>query len=260
MAEANAVALHTEVSGPIDAPALVLVHSLGTDGSLWDEQARALGERYRIVRVDLRGHGRSPAPPGPYALSQLALDVLAAADAAGVHRFHCAGISLGGAIALWLAVHRPERIDRLVLANTAARIGTEPLWNERIRAVRELGMDGLCDAVLARWLSPERAARAPELAARIARIFRATDPEGYAACCAALAAADLRAGAATVRSPTLILAGSLDVSTPVADARALHAAIPGSELEVLEGAAHLSNLDRPAAFTARVAAFLDAKR
>lgn len=248
--------LHCASTGPLDAPAVVLLHSLGTDHSLWNAQARGLERDCRVLAMDLRGHGKSPAPRGPFTLADLALDVIATLDAAGLARVDVAGISLGGQVALWLACHRPDRVNRLVLANTAARIGTPLLWLDRIRAVREQGMGGLCEAVLSRWTSPTFAERDPRAAAHLAATFRSTSADAYTACCELLATTDLGPAVANVSTPTLIIAGGRDVATPVADSTWLHAAIRGSSLRVLDEAAHLSNLDQPEAFTACLRDFL----
>ena len=251
--------LYCASTGRLDAPAVVLLHSLGTDHSLWNALVHALERDHRVLALDLRGHGKSPAPRGPFTLADLALDVIATLDAAGLSRADLVGISLGGQVALWLACHRPEQVNRLVLANTAARIGTPLLWLDRIWAVRELGMGALCEAVLSRWTSPTFAARDPAAAARLAATFRSTDADAYAACCELLATTDLWPEVANVSAPTLIIAGGRDVATPVADSTWLHAAIRGSSLRMLDEAAHLSNLDQPDAFTACLRDFLEAQ-
>jgi|HubBroStandDraft_1064217.scaffolds.fasta_scaffold14346_6 3-oxoadipate enol-lactonase len=224
---------------------------------MWDEQVRALEARYHVLRVDLRGHGASPAPEGPYALADLARDVVDVADAAGVGRFHLVGISLGGLVGLWLAVHAAERLRTLTVANTAARIGTEASWQDRIRAVHAQGMRRLGESIISRWFAPAFAAASPELLARVQGVFASTSAVGYAGCCAALAVADLRAEVAAIRVPVLIIGGALDAVTPIAQASWLHEAIAGSTLCIIEGAAHLSNLDQRDAFTESLGAFLD---
>jgi 3-oxoadipate enol-lactonase len=257
---ARAVDLAWEATGDASAPALVLCHSLGADRSMWEPQVEALRPLYRVLRVDLRAHGASPAPEGPYSIEQIAGDVLRAADAAGLRRFHYCGISIGGMVGLLLAARHPERISALVAANTAAKIGTEERWQERCRAVQSLGMAGICDAVVPRWFAPDFASRADGWIERMKRVFVATHADGYLACCAALAAADLTKEVSSIAAPALIIGGEHDASTPVADAEALRAAIRGARLVVLEGAAHLSNIDRSEAFTAEVLDFLRAQR
>jgi 3-oxoadipate enol-lactonase len=211
---------------------------------------------HRVLRVDLRGHGASPVPSGPYTLEQLAADVLRAADAAGLSRFHYCGVSLGGMVGLCLAARHPARVASLVAANTAARIGTQEGWDERCAAVEASGLDGMCDAVLARWFAPGFAGREPERFARARRVFASTSAEGYVACCRALSSADFTAELPRIAAPTLVIGGDLDVSTPAAEAHALHANIRRSRLMILAGAAHLSHLDSSEYFNAAVAAFV----
>lgn len=253
----SSVELAWEARGPLAAPAVLLLHSLGTDRSLWDDQVSALEPRCRVLLVDLRGHGKSPAPVGPYTIAELALDVLAVMDRAEVELFDCVGSSLGGMIAQWLAVYRPARVKRLVIANSAARIGTEQSWQDRIRALHAFGMSGLCQGVLSRWFVPQLSATHPERVMHFANVFRETSAVGYAGCCAALAVADLRSVISAIGVPTLVIAGDLDAATPTNDALWLQRKIRGSSLRMLEHAAHLSNIDQPERFNECVTGFLD---
>jgi 3-oxoadipate enol-lactonase len=253
---ARGVDLAWEATGDASAPALVLCHSLGTDRSMWEPQLDVLRASYRVLRVDLRAHGASPVPEGPYSVEQIASDVLRVADAAGLKRFHYCGISLGGMVGLLLAARYPERIGALVAANTAAKIGTEERWQERCRAVRSVGMRGICDSVVPRWFAPDFASRADGLLERLKNVFVGTHADGYLACCVALAAADITLEIPRIRAPTLIIGGEHDASTSVVDAKALHVAIHGSRLRVLEGAGHLSNIDKSEEFTSAVRDFL----
>jgi 3-oxoadipate enol-lactonase len=234
----------------------VLGHSLGTDRSLWSGQREAFEASYRVLRLDLRGHGASPVPSGPYGIADLAADVLRVADRVGLSSFIYCGVSLGGVLGLFLAARHPERIDALIAANTAAKIGTEAGWNERIALVRANGLAGMSETVLERWLAPLFRAREPSTVERLRQAFQQTPPEGYAGCCAALATADLREAIAGIRAPTLVIAGELDVATTVHDAELVHARIPGSRLVVLPGGAHLSNVDQRGPFNTAVLDFL----
>jgi 3-oxoadipate enol-lactonase len=242
--------------GNDSSPAIVMMHSLGSNGSMWVPQISALTSRFRVVAVDTRGHGRSAAPPGDYHLDQLGADVLAVADHIGIEQFHAVGLSLGGQMAMWLGLNAPARVRSLVLANTAAKIGTDELWQARIDAVTADGMASLRDAVLARWFAPDFADRHPDWFASAQDTFSSTEPLGYAGCCAALRESDLRTAVGAIAVPTLIVGGELDLATPPADVRWLHQHIPASELTILEHAAHLSNLDRAPQFTARLTEFL----
>jgi len=250
------LALSWDAVGRAGAPGLVLVHSLGTDRTMWTSLSEAVCANHRVVIVELPGHGRSKMPDGPCSLEELSCAVTRAADEARLDRFHFCGVSLGGMIGLWLAAHRADRVHSLVAANTAARIGTHAFWEERIRLIETEGLDAHRDAVLARWLSPSFAAAHPDRVAELGRIFCATSIAGYTACCAAIASADLRTAIERIRAPTLVVAGRLDPATPVADSEELHARIAGSRLAVLEGASHLSNVDSPDAFRALVTDFL----
>jgi 3-oxoadipate enol-lactonase len=245
-----------ELTGPEGAPVLLLCHSIGTSRALWDPQLPALAARHRVLRYDHRGHGASTATPGPYTIEGLARDALALLDELGLARVSVCGLSLGGQVALWLACFAPERVDRLVLANTAARLGTRALWDDRIAAVEQGGLVPMADGVMARWLSEPFRQAHPRETQRLRAIFLATPAAGYAACCAALRDADLRDAASSVRAPTLLVAGARDVATPPADLRALEGWIPGARYVELP-AAHLSNVEAADAFTAAVAQHLE---
>ncbi len=239
-----------------DAPVVVMLHSLGLDLRMWDEQAAALSRRFRVIRYDCRGHGASDVPGEPVSIEQLGGDLLALLDHLDVRRAHLCGLSLGGVIALWTAAHHPERVDRAVFANTGARIGTEQSWDERIRAVREGGMAAIRDAVLARFLGEEFRRAHPGQTSAVGQMLDETSAEGYLAICEALRSSDLSLDVASIRAASLIIAGELDVSTPPALGEALHAAIRGSALTILRGAAHLSNVEQSDAFTSAIEDFL----
>lgn len=255
----DGLTLHYRIDGAADGPALVFGNSLGTDLRMWDAQAAALGDAFRIVRYDTRGHGASGVPGAPAALTRLGRDLLALLDHLAIERAHVCGLSLGGMIAQWLAIHHPERMERLVLSNTAARIGSEESWDARIAAVTAGGMDAIVDVVLARFFSPAFRAAHPAIVQAYHQTLRATDPAGYTACCAGLRAADLRPVVRGIAAPTLVIGGELDEATPPEQARELHAAILGSKLTVLSGAAHLANVERPEAFAALLRGFLRSK-
>src|SRR5688572_13947735 len=177
---------------------------------MWEPQVAALGGHLRIVRYDSRGHGRSDAPRGPYTLERLALDALALLDALDVERAHVCGLSLGGMVALWLAIYQPSRIGRAIFANTAARIGSDLIWSARIEAVRAGGMAGIHDAVLARFLSTGFRERHPDATRTVGEMLLATPAHGYISCCTALRDADLRHLASTIETPSLVIGGELD--------------------------------------------------
>lgn len=253
---ADGARLRAVVEGPIGAATLLFVNSIGCDHTMWDAQAAALSDRYRVIRYDARGHGGSDAPAGDYDLAQLGRDALAVLDAAGADRAHICGLSLGGLTAQWLAINAPQRVGRLVLANTAAKIGTPQGWIERTALVREQGMASLADAALSRFFSEPFRATSPEVVAAFRRVLSETAAGGYAGCCAALRDADLRAEIGRISAPTLVIAGSLDASTPPDQGDELARGVADGRLTVVD-AAHLSNIERPDDFTAALRGHLE---
>ena len=247
--------LRVRCDGERSRPTVVLSNSLGTDLSMWDAQAAVLATRFHVVRYDTRGHGGSGAPPGPYTIGLLGADVLALLDHLDIERAHFVGLSMGGVIGQWLGAHAPERLHKLVLANTASRIGTLEGWQARAAAVRAEGMNEIAAGAPGRWFTPEFVARQPVVVGTMQKTLRGLSPEGYAACCEALAIADLTADIRRVKAPTLVVAGALDPVTTVADAQALAAAIKGATVVTLP-ASHLSNIEAPDRFTDAVATFL----
>jgi 3-oxoadipate enol-lactonase / 4-carboxymuconolactone decarboxylase len=246
--------MHVVVEGPPGGVPLVLLHSLGTTHAVWDATAAALQGGFRVIRPDLRGHGLSDVPPGPYSILAMAGDVLAVMDALGVARAHVAGLSIGGMVAQAMAAVTPDRVDRLVLCDTALAIPPAELWAERAAAVRASGMASIADAVVARWVTPAFALEPAALGLR--QMLLRTDPEGYAGAAEAIASADLSGPTAGLPQKTLVLVGREDLATPVASAEALAAAIPGARLVVVEDAAHLAPVQQPEVVTAEIRAFL----
>ncbi len=241
-----------EVQGPAGAPVLVLAGSLGSTVRMWDAQVGVLAQRFRVVRYEHRGHGGSPAGPGPYTVADLGGDVIELLDHLGVERASICGLSLGGVVAQWTAAHHPERVEGLVLACTAAHLPPADAWRERAATVRASGPSVLFDALLGRWFTPAFVATHPEVAERLATMLDAADPEGYAGCCEALAGADLRPDLAAITAPTLVIAGAADPVTPPSAALELQGGIAGAALVVLADAAHLANIEQPERFTAAV--------
>ncbi|MGW6605402.1 bifunctional 3-oxoadipate enol-lactonase/4-carboxymuconolactone decarboxylase PcaDC [Streptomyces sp. NPDC055036] len=238
--------LHHHSEGPATGPALLLGPSLGTSTALWDSVAPELSTTFRTVRWDLPGHGGSPAGLiGPGAtVGQLGALVLDMADSLDLDRFHYAGVSLGGAVGLWLAVHHPERVDRLSVICSSAHFGPAGPWHERASLVRRLGTGPVAETAPARWFTPgfTRPALVDDL--------RRTDPQAYAACCDALAAFDLREELVSIRVPTLVVAGRQDPATPPAHAREIADAVPHAALIELADASHLAPAERPMAVLA----------
>jgi 3-oxoadipate enol-lactonase len=239
------VTLHHRFDGPEDAPVLMLANSLGTALEMWDYQMPALGEHFRVLRYDQRGHGGSPAPPGPYTIAELGGDALALLDRLGLERVSFCGVSLGGMIGMWLAACAPERTDRLALCCTSAHMPPAETWTERAATVRAEGMEAVAEAALERWFTPDFRERRPETVERIQRALLDTPAEGYAGCCEAIAEHDLRVELARIRAPTLVIAADQDPSTPPQHARLVAEAVDGARLVVLERARHLVAVERP---------------
>jgi 3-oxoadipate enol-lactonase len=253
--EADGCRLSFVVEGPEDRPALLLSNSLGSTIELWAPQLAAFRESFRVIRYDLRGHGRSKCGSAEYTLDRLGRDALAVLDAAGVVRAHVCGISIGGLTALWLGVFASERVNKLVVANTAARIATAELWQERIQTVERHGVAALAPATLERWFSAEHRARHPDQVERFRSMLAECPSEGYRGCCAALRDADLREAIRHIRAPTLVVVGTRDPATPPAEGEQIRQRIPGARLVALD-AAHLSSVEQPAAFSAAALEFL----
>ncbi|MGK9415030.1 3-oxoadipate enol-lactonase [Pseudomonas cedrina] len=253
--------LHYQLDGPAEAPVLVLSNSLGTDLHMWDIQIPAFTQHFRVLRLDTRGHGKSLITPGPYSIGQLGRDVIALLDALGIARAHFCGLSMGGLIGQWLGINAGQRLHRLVVCNTASKIGTPEVWNPRIETVLRDGaaaMVALRDASIARWFTADFAAANPHQAKLITDMLAVTSPEGYAANCAAVRDADLRDQLASIKVPTLVIAGTEDAVTPPAGGHFIQNHVKGAEYAEFY-AAHLSNVQAGAAFSDRVLEFLLAR-
>jgi 3-oxoadipate enol-lactonase len=251
-------AFRVTLDGDAAAPALILSNSLGTTLEMWDPQVAAFSERHRLIRYDARGHGGSPVTPGPYSFADLGQDVLAVLDALDIERAAFCGISMGGHTGLWLGIHAGTRFNAIAVCNSAAKIGMPQGWNERAAMVREGGqaaMQALAESSPGRWFSADFVNAQPAAVQRAQAWIAGIAPEGYAACCDALATSDLRDDLGRIASPTLLLAGAYDPVTTVADAQAMQAGIPGAQLAVVP-ASHLSNLEAPRAFDQAVLHFL----
>ena len=248
--------LNVSLQGDADAPPLILAHPLGARLEVWNALAPALAQKFRLIRFDARGHGASSVPAGPYTLADLGGDVVALMDGLEVTRAHFLGLSMGGVIGQWLMIFAPDRLNKLVLANTAAHFPDPAGWNARIRAVRATGMAALAPAIVTRWLSDDFRVARPEAADQIEDMLRESDPRGYAACCAAMRDADLRDA---IRSapprPALVIVGNADASAPPERGAALAASLPDARLVTLK-AAHLSCVEAETAFLSAVMAFL----
>lgn len=255
--DANGVRLHYRIDGRDDAPWLLFCNSLGTDLTMWDRQVAVLGERFHILRYDRRGHGRSAVPAGPYSIEMLGRDVLGLLDALGIERTHFCGLSIGGLVGQWLALRAPQRLDRLALCSTAAKIGTEEGWRTRIAQVREHGMASIVEGTVSRWFTPAFAVAEPAAVADILGRLQQTSVEGYAGCCAALIEADFRGELDRVTVPTMTLAGHDDPVTTPADLRWIAADVAEGSYAEVDGR-HICNLESAAVFNSTLGRFLTA--
>lgn len=246
---------HIRIDGDEGAPVLLLSNSLGTNLSMWDPQIPEWSKHFRVVRYDSRGHGLSPAPDEPYSIAMLADDALAILDVLGIDKAHWCGLSKGGMVGQWLATHHGARLGRVVLANTAARMGPPELWDGRIATVRAQGMSVLVEPTLERWFTPEFRDSDKETVAKVSEMLATTPPLGYANCCGAIRDMDQRETIRAVRSPVLVIIGARDPATPPASGHEIADAIPGAQRIEL-AAAHLSNLEQPEAFGRAVTDFL----
>lgn len=259
--------LFYRLEGQSDLPALVLAHSLGCDHSMWTPQMPDLLQHFQVLRYDTRGHGASSVPDGDYTLDQFGQDVLGLADRLGLSKFAFCGLSMGGAVGQWLAINVPQRLTRLVLANTSPKFGTQDVWNARIKAVREGGMQAIVDAIMQRFFTQENQSQenqSPDQqesawAQSTRAVLLGSDPQGYAACCAALRDADTRDSLSKLSVPTLVIGGDKDPSTPwEGNGSILARDIPKAKAFRMQ-TAHLSNLEQPRAFTMALLDFLLAR-
>lgn len=248
--------IHYSLEGPREAPVLLLSNSLGTNYSMWDPQAAEFLKNLRVLRYDTRGHGQSSVTPGPYSIEQLAKDVVTLLDLLNLDRVHFCGLSMGGMIGMWLGANAAERLDQLILCNTAAKIGTTESWDARIQAVRNNGMKQVAVSVIERWFSPAFREKAPAIVASTRKMLEEANPEGYTACCAAVRDFDFRGQLDKVRKPALVIAGAHDPATTPADGHYLVNRIQGARYAELN-AAHLSNIEDRDRFNDVVSAILN---
>jgi 3-oxoadipate enol-lactonase len=247
------VTLHRRLDGQEVAPPLLLCNSLGTTLEMWDAQVPALATRFRLVRYDQRGHGRSSVPPGPYAIEDLGTDALALLDELEIERASFCGLSIGGMVGMWLAAEAPERVHRLVLCCTAPILPPREQWLERAATVRAHGVSAIAEATLARWFTP---AASETLRETFRAMLVGTPAEGYASCCEALADLDLRDRLAEIEAPTLVVTGAEDPVAPPEAGERLAASIAGARHVTIAGARHIANAEQPSTFTQHVLAHL----
>ena len=241
----SAVPVHAVVTGRGDRPVVVLSNSLGSTHRMWDAQLAAFEERFRVVRYDTRGHGSSPVPLGPYGIDDLADDVIALLDRLDVGRAHLVGLSLGGMTGMRVAARNPDRVDRLALLCTGALLPPASNWTQRAATVRAHGCSAVAAAVVERWFTPDFLAAHPDIRDVHQAMVGATPAEGYAGCCEAIAALDLRDDLASITAPTLAIAGADDPATPPAMLAEIATGVKDARLLIVPHAAHLANAEQP---------------
>jgi 3-oxoadipate enol-lactonase len=237
--------LAAELDPPADAPVLVLGNSMGTTVRVWEPQLAQFRRHFRLLRYEHPGHGGSAAPPGPYTIGELGAAVLALLDENGIGRARYCGISLGGMVGMWLAANAPDRIEALAVCCTSARLPPGSFWAGRAQQARAGGTGSIAQQVVSRWFTPEFAVREPGVPASFVAGLADVADEGYAGCCEAIGAMDLRPSLPAITAPTLVIAGAEDPSTPPWHGAVIAAAIPGARLAVVRGAAHLANVSMP---------------
>ena len=256
----NGFDMNYQVEGPDNAPWVTFANSLVTSLEMWDEQARALAGRYRVLRYDMRGHGGSAAPPAPYSMADLASDAVGLWEALGVERSHWVGLSLGGMVGIHLGARQPKRFRSLVAADCRADANEayQGVFVERIRATREHGMEGLVAPTLARFFTSAFTAAEPATIEKFRTMIGATSPTGHIGCCEAIRGLSEGPNLPKLTMPTLFLGGEHDIGAPPEVMRAMQAATPGSRHVMLEGAGHISNIEKPDRFLAAIEPLLAA--
>ncbi|MGZ4603744.1 MAG: 3-oxoadipate enol-lactonase [Kineosporiaceae bacterium] len=255
----TAVPLNHTLEGPAGAPVVVMAPSLGSTMRMWDPQAAVLARTRRVLRFDTRGHGGSPAPPGPYEIADLVDDLVALLDRLGIERADLVGLSLGGMTSLLAAATHPDRVERVAVLCTSALLGPASAWADRAAAVRAGGTAAVAEAVVDRWFTPEHQAADAALVAWARAMVAAVPAEGYVACCGAIERMDLRPDLGRISAPLLAIAGREDLATPPPHLELIASAVRGARLVVLDDAAHLANLDQPDAVTRLLLEHLDGR-
>jgi 3-oxoadipate enol-lactonase len=255
--KANGITINYQIDGREGAPWIVFSNSLATSLAMWDEQAAALQNSYRVLRYDQRGHGGTDAPAGRYAFDTLLADALALIDALSIEKTHFAGLSMGGATALGLVERHPERLDRVIVCDSPCQSTPQSSqqWEERIATAEKQGIAALVESTITRWFPPGTVAKNPPHLDKVRAMIRSTPVDGFIGCAAALADHDYASAVASVKRPVLFVAGEKDGATPAA-MRKLHEKLNGSRFVELPGAGHISNMDRPAEFNRAVDDFL----
>jgi 3-oxoadipate enol-lactonase len=256
---ANGIRMNYELSGNKNAPVVMLSHSLGSSLAMWDPQMDALEPHFQVLRYDIRGHGKSEVPAGPYNLELLGEDAIAFLDALRIEKVHWVGLSMGGMIGQSVALNHPKRLKSLALCDTGAVIAPEaqPIWQERIDAVREKGVESQLEATMERWFTPSFLKLSPPMLGVIRKQFLATPAKGYMGCIEAIRKLNYLDRLSKIKIPTLVMVGEDDPGTPVAVSEAMHQRIPNSRMVIIPSARHLSNVEQPEVFNVTLLKFLE---
>jgi 3-oxoadipate enol-lactonase len=253
--QSDGCAINVQVEGPEGAPVLMLSNSLGTNMSMWEPQAPAFAQHFRLVRFDRRGHGKSGVPKGPYTMEMLGRDAVAVMDGLGLKTVSWCGLSMGGMEGQWLGANAANRIDKLILSNTSSYYPDKTAWDDRIKIVREKGLGALVGPNMERWFTKEFRERAPDKLEWMSKMFLATDAEGFLGCGMAVRDMDHRALLPKIKAPTLVIIGRHDPATTPEAGEYIRSNIPGATVAMLD-AAHISNVEQPQAYTDTVLGFL----
>jgi len=257
--DANGIRLHYRIDGPEDGRPLLLSNSLASTLFMWDPQIDALtAAGFRVIRYDSRGHGQSDAPEGPYSIEMLAEDAVALLDGLGFGKVDFCGLSKGGMVGQMLGVRHPDRVSKLILADTCAHMPPKDMWDGRIRTVEKGGMEAVVDATIERWFTPESRQNRTADIEKVRAMILGTPPAGFIGCCRAIQAMDQRGTIGAITNPTLVLVGAEDPATSPAHAREIHGLIKGSAYIEIPDAAHFANFEQPELFTKAMLDFLGA--
>jgi 3-oxoadipate enol-lactonase len=253
--QSNGCPIHYELEGPENKPVLMLCNSLGTTLHMWNPQAAALTQHFRLLRYDRRGHGKSGVPAGPYSMEMLGRDALAVMDAAKVNKINWCGLSMGGMVGMWMGANAPQRINRLILSNTSAYFENKQIWNDRIAVVKEKGLKAIVGGTMERWFTKDFREREPKTMQWMTDMFLATKPEGYIACGEAVRDMDHREIIKKITAPTMVIAGKQDAGTTVDMGEFVRKNIPGASMTLFD-TAHIANVEQPHDYTDAVLGFL----
>ena len=251
----NGISVHVSSDGEDDRPAILMSNSLAADLTMWDSQAAALSQDFRIIRYDTRGHGQTEATTGGYSLDLLVDDVVALLDTLGIPAVHFIGLSLGGMIGQLLGAREPHRLLSLTLCATFAQTSPD-LWMERIETVSRHGLEPIVEPTLERWFTPYFRDRHGDVVKAAREMIRLTSADGYVGCAAAIRDMNLIGIAEEISAPTLLIAGAEDPSATPAMMLDLHGRITGSKFALLPDAAHVLTMEQPQAITEIIGSFL----